>query len=153
MDKFSKCYKFFMLAILSLFMLTGCMTTNGNLASAPASYDQQMANDTANQLAVLYPPAQTRLDIKQSISNTDNYGKALIQYLRLKGYAINVGDQNNKPDSLTPGLNFQYLVDVVPDGSNYYRVTITIGQQTLSQVYRPAQNGKVYPAGSWVRKE
>jgi hypothetical protein len=109
-----------------------------------------MANDSASQLAMLYPPAQTQFNITQSIS--DNYGRALIQYLRLKGYAINTGD-NSKKSSHQQGIDFNYLIDVVPDGGNYYRVVLTIGQKSLSQVYRPAQNGKIYPAGSWVRKE
>jgi hypothetical protein len=140
----------FMVFTISMLNLAGCMTTYGNFTSASTSINQQMANDTANQLAMLYPPAQTRLNIKQSVS--DSYGMALIQYLRLKGYAIDVVDQNKTQSRQMPGLDFQYVLDV-PAGSNFYRVTVFVGQQSLSQVYRPAQNGKVYAAGSWVRKE
>jgi hypothetical protein len=35
---------------------------------------------------------------------------------------------------------------------NLYRVTVTVGQKSLSRAYL-AQNNRVAPAGAWVRKE
>jgi hypothetical protein len=35
---------------------------------------------------------------------------------------------------------------------NLYRVTVMVGQKSLSRAYL-AQNDRVAPAGAWVRKE
>lgn len=137
--------------IIFLISLTGCMAMSyGNFASAPSSFNKGMANDTAKQLVLLYPPAHTRFNIKQTV--TDEFGIALIQSLRLKGYAVHEKNLGQTQSAQSIGIDFGYVVDV-PAGTNLYRVTVTIGQQSLSQVYRPAQDGKVYAAGSWVRKE
>ena len=37
--------------------------------------------------------------------------------------------------------------------SNLYRVTLLVGNQSLTRAYSAAQNGTLYPAGAWVRKE
>jgi hypothetical protein len=147
MEKIHKLIIYF----IFLINMTGCMITPyGNYASAQPNFNRAMAEDTTNQLVSLYPPAHTRFNIKQSI--TDGFGTALIQSLRLKGYAIHEENQTQTQCSQAIGIDLGYLIDV-PSGTNLYRVTVTIGQQSLSQVYRPAQDGKVYAAGSWVRKE
>ena len=53
----------------------------------------------------------------------------------------------------TPGLSLSYIVDQAK-GSDLSRVTLVINrQQSLDRVYQIAQDGVIYPAGYWVRKE
>ncbi|HYQ92666.1 MAG TPA: conjugal transfer protein TrbH [Candidatus Competibacteraceae bacterium] len=148
---------FIFLAALFLSLASCATAPYGNFAAAPAAYDQKMAADTVRQLTALYPPAHTRFAIKQPAK--DAYGLSLIEALRVHGYALfEPGEgrssqpmstsMDNNPSS---GLDLHYAVDKQSD-INLYRVTVTVGQQSLSRAYI-AQNDTVYPAGSWVRKE
>jgi hypothetical protein len=71
--------------------LAGCASTEpyGNFLGgphAPATLNERLAADTVKQLTVLYPPASTRFDLGQP--TPDAYGSALVESLRIKGYAI-----------------------------------------------------------------
>lgn len=129
--------------------LTGC-AHYGNFAAAPVSLNQAMANDSARQLVVLYPPARTQLNVKQPIR--DPYGLSLIKSLRLKGYSVMEAQTSHRASGKGHhGLDFRYVVDS-PIKGRLYRVTIRIGQQSISRAY-VAQNGLTTPLGVWVRKE
>ena len=141
--------------------LSGCASIEpyGNFlgANAPATLNERLAADTVKQLTVLYPPASTRFDLGQP--TPDAYGSALVESLRIKGYAIlefesDEAAQANNPDNPNtagPGLSLRYVLDA-PASTNLYRVTVMVGSQSLSRAY-VAQNETVAPAGAWVRKE
>lgn len=137
------------------FLMTACVSTYGNFTGASCSMAQQMADKTADQLILIFPPAQIRFNLEK---HEDSFGHAFIQALRLRGYAISVIDpqasalrtiRNNGGYTQYP---MKYVLDVVENGS-FYRVTVWIGHQSLSQVFKPATDGKVYSAGAWVHKE
>ena len=141
-----------------MFLLAGCASIEpyGNFlgANAPATLNERLAADTVKQLTVLYPPASTRFDLGQP--TPDAYGSALVESLRIKGYAIlefepDEAAQADNPDTARPGLSLRYVLDA-PASTNLYRVTVMVGSQSLSRAY-VAQNETVAPAGAWVRKE
>lgn len=154
--------------------LTGCATHDAATSSpygnfvddSPAACDQKMAADAVKRLMAVYPPARTRFDLQQFTS--DAFGTALVASMRGKGYAL----LEYKPapgvqGPATPGdpapaggvigktsaatLSLRYILDL-DRGSNLYRVTLLVGNQSLTRAYL-AQNGSVLPAGAWVRKE
>lgn len=148
--------KFAFVALL-LVGLAGCATNQpyGNFAqNSPAAYDQKMADDAVTQLVAVYPPASTRFDLLHP--TPDAFGASLVESLRAKGYAL----LEFKPDApvapnattqATPGKSLRYVLDQAP-GANLYRVTLLVGNQSLTRAY-VAQDGSVYAAGAWVRKE
>ena len=156
------------IAVLALFGLAGCAarpapTPYGNFAAAPVEFDERLAADVVKQLVALYPPASTRLEFRQS--TPDAFGTRLVNALRDKGYALaesNLEDaaQQTKPGGSTSGeraavaqqpagLELRYVLD---QEAGLYRVTVTVGSQSLTRAY-VEQNNTVLPAGSWVRKE
>ena len=138
--------------------LAGCASIEpyGNFlgANAPATLNEKLAADTVKQLTVLYPPASTRFDLGQP--TPDAYGSALVESLRIKGYAIlefepDEAASADNPNPAGAGLRLRYVLDA-PASTNLYRVTVMVGAQSLSRAY-VAQNDTVAPAGAWVRKE
>jgi hypothetical protein len=138
--------------------LAGCASIKpyGNFlgANAPATLNEKLAADTVKQLTVLYPPASTRFDLGQP--TPDAYGSALVESLRIEGYAILEFEPDeaalaDNPNTAGPGLNLRYVLDA-PASTNLYRLTLMVGSQSLSRAY-VAQNDSVAPAGAWVRKE
>jgi hypothetical protein len=138
--------------------LAGCASTApyGNFAThPPAGLEERIAADTVKQLVALYPPARTRFHLGQP--TPDAYGSALVEALRAKGYALvefKTGTPRRKPEAAAataPGLSLHYVLDAAAS-PNLYRVTVTVGQKSLSRAYL-AQNDRVAPAGAWVRKE
>ena len=76
-------------AALFVLALGGCATTGqyGNFVPPTATVDQQqLAREAVQQLAVLYPPAKTRLELQQA--TPDAFGQALVLTLRERGYAL-----------------------------------------------------------------
>jgi len=138
------------LAALLAMALAGCASTApyGNFAThPPAGLEERIAADTVKQLVTLYPPARTRFHLGQS--TPDAYGSALVEALRAKGYAL-VEFKDAAP-AAAPALSLHYVLDAAAS-PNLYRVTVTVGQKSLSRAYL-AQNDRVAPAGAWVRKE
>jgi hypothetical protein len=163
----------FALAALLLAALSGCAnrpqlnSSLGNfIADPPADFGKKIANDAMKQILAAYPPARTRFDLQQTA--LDPFGTSLVTSLRAKGYAL----QELKPESGASGnargqdngalrrklegtgaerLPLGYVLDQANE-SNLYRVTLWVGKQALSRAY-VVQNGSVFPAGSWVRKE
>jgi hypothetical protein len=145
--------------------LAGCATSElpayGNFTqSAPAAMEQTLADDAVKQLAALYPPATTRLDLQQA--TPDAFGSRLVESLRAKGYALLEFKPGAKTAALpaTPtatdraagaGKPLRYIVDQFD--ANLYRLTVRVGDQSITRAYAPAQGGTLRPAGAWVRKE
>jgi hypothetical protein len=160
--------KFAFLALL-LLGLAGCATAPQSLygnfvQNAAQANDKKMADDALKQLVALYPPASTRFDLQHV--TPDFFGTYLVESMRAKGYAVLEFKPEPKAATAalssastaaaapsTPGLSLSYIVDQ-PKDSGLYRVTLLINrQQSLDRVYQVAQDGALYPAGSWVRKE
>ena len=131
------------------------------IENAPVTTNQVLAADTVKQLMLVYPPASTRLNMVHEAP--DAYGRALISTLRARGYALQevTAQTTKKPDPAKattataypamPGLDMSYILDN-PAQTNLYRVTLTVGYQSLTRAY-VAQNNTVLPAGAWTRKE
>lgn len=76
-------------ATLCLAALTACSSHYGNYAKVSDTLNAQMADDSASELATLYPPAITHLMV--SPSGKDAYGVELVKKLRENGYALEEG--------------------------------------------------------------
>jgi hypothetical protein len=159
--------------LVGLGSLAGCATPElpayGNFTqSAPAAMEQTLADDAAKQLAALYPPASTRLDLQQA--TPDTFGSRLVESLRAKGYALLEFKPGAKTAALpatatatatatdratdrtaSAGKPLRYILDQFD--ANLYRLTVRVGDQSLTRAYAPAQSGTLRPAGAWVRKE
>ena len=149
-------------------LLAGCVGPSpyGYLVSVtvPPQMPQRLAQDTVMRMEALYPPAHTHLALSHPA--TDAYGVARIEALRRKGYGVmesrvttrmNPSTRDDMPVAVQPavsykeGLPFGYVVDG-PFEPRLYRVTVFIGSQSLSRVYRMDQH-VFAQAGAWVRKE
>jgi type IV secretion system protein TrbH len=149
--------------------LAGCATQGpyGNYAGASLDANKTMADATVTQLVSLYPPARTRFNLQQPA--TDAYGAALLAALRDKGYSVlEYSSQAQSAAAIsaseaatanaltaatsTRGLALRYVVDS-PESMSLYRVTVQVGPQSISRAFVVPTDGKLYPAGAWVRKE
>lgn len=148
--------------------LAGCVSPapygyaiNGTV---PPQMFERLAQDTVTRMEDLYPPAHTRLTLTHPA--TDPYGVALIEALRQKGYGVIESrtttrrTPSTRADMQTPGepvvhteagIPLRYVVDG-PFEPRLYRLTVFIGNQSLSRVYRMDQQ-VIAQAGAWVRKE
>ena len=154
------------LLCLMLATLGACQTmtareSSGGVAqlSAPAE-GKAIAVDVVKKLVVLYPPARTRFDLRQTAS--DNFGVALVEQMRSKGYAIDEykpasasklpqAQAAARTNAVAPATSFAYFIDQAGD-SGVYRVTLTIDRQSLTRAYQAGAGG-ISPASYWVRKE
>jgi hypothetical protein len=99
-----------------------------------------LSADTVKQLVALYPPARTRFHLGQP--TPDAYGSALVEALRARGYALVEFKPGTAPQAgsaeaaaaTAPGLNLHYLLDTAAS-PNLYRITVMVGQQSLSRAY------------------
>ena len=140
----------FALSALLVMALAGCASTApyGNFATEPpAGLEERIVADTIKQLVALYPPARTRFHLGQP--TPDAYGSALVEALRARGYALM--EFKEAAPATAPALSLHYVLDAAAS-PNLYRITVTVGQKSLSRAYL-AQNDRVAPAGAWVRKE
>ena len=160
--------KIFSFALLAL-ALGGCTTTAtsryGNFVPSAALDQHRLADDAVQQLAMLYAPAHTRLELQQP--TPDPFGQALVKSLRDKGYALQefipAGATTKPPASAgsqpgavatttaTGGLPLRYVLDQAGE-SELYRLTLMVGSQSIARPYL-VQNGTFTPAGYWMRKE
>lgn len=168
----------------TLLMMALCLSL-GACALAPikeadprfAVYDEKIATDAANQLAKLYPPAKTQLNVVAS--SPVSFGTLLADKLRAKGYAVSEsrtaktgisailpGDFGavfprkpapaakpsapSGPDAAT-GLELRYVLDHAGT-VDFSRITVKIGDSVLARAYL-ADNGAIAPAGAWTFKE
>ena len=132
--------------------------------AVPSPLLVRLAQETVTRMADLYPPAHTRLTLTHPA--TDPYGLALIKALRQKGYGVlearvttrtTFTTREDRPASIEPvvnrdeGIPLRYVVDG-PFEPRLYRLTVFIGNQSLSRVYR-LDDQMLAQAGAWVRKE
>jgi type IV secretion system protein TrbH len=150
-------------------LLAGCVSPapygyaiNGNV---PSHLLERLAQDTVTRMEALYPPAHTRLALTHPA--TDAYGVALTEALRRKGYGVMESREHTRMIPSTrdeihtrierpvvshdEGIPFRYVVDG-PFEPRLYRLTVFIGSQSLSRVYRMDAH-VIAQAGAWVRKE
>ncbi len=138
------------LILLLTFNLLGCATVQqGSFTTTPVTLNKAITNDSVNRLVSLYPPARTRFYIKQSVK--DSFGFSLIESLRQKGYSINESSIHAASTQGSQNVALYYVVDE-PIKRTLYRVTLIVGQQSLSRAYK-IKNGTFTPLGFWVRKE
>ena len=119
-----------------------------------------MADSAVSRLSTLYPPALTKINFNNDAK--DSFGQLFVKKLRDRGYSIQeYTDKNSvKNNDVTPSdnsktsgsIDLTYIVDSL-GFDNYYRVTINIGQQSISRGFVADNLGKISPAGAWVRKE
>jgi hypothetical protein len=145
----------FAFAIAAAVLAGGCATQGPRgfyAKSLSPAQSAEMAEDTARQMAALYPPASTYLSMKQPAQ--DPFGTALVGKLRGKGYALAEALASKNPSKAavmaTVGVDFGYVVDGL-GADNSYRVTATVGQETLSRAYL-ASNDRLSATGYWVRR-
>ena len=158
------------IALLALLGLAGCATapipmSYGNFAASRAGFDEKMAADAVKQLMVLCPPATTQFNLRQA--TPDAFGVSLLNGLRDNGYAVSevkldepaqrvranspATQQKAAGPQRTAGLDLRYILDQ-PVALNLYRVTLLVGNQSLTRAY-VEQDNALLPAGSWVRRE
>lgn len=137
-----------LIAALLLTTLNACTSPYGNYAALPNATNAQLADETAHEMTVLYPPATTHLSLSQPVN--DAYGMELVKQLREAGYAVQDDDKETLPAADTELLPISYTVDGISNG--LYRITLRANSQVLSRVYSATNDGFV-PAGSWTRKE
>jgi len=146
-----------------LLMVGGCATPKyGNFVESAPADQARLASDVVRQLAVMYPPARTRLDLQQP--TPDPFGFALVQGLRQRGYAVleyhpaatkaeAVQTAATEPaEPAAPAvLTFRYVLDKAGD-AKLYHLTMHVGTQTITRAYT-FQDGAFAPASFWVRGE
>lgn len=139
----------------TVFLSVGCATQGqrGFYAKALSpTQSVEMAEDTAREMVALYPPASTYLALKQPTA--DPFGTALASQLRGQGYALAEEATTSKNQAKAAvmtavGADFGYVVDSV--GVDSYRVTATVGNETISRIYG-VSNDRLSPMGYWVRR-
>ena len=150
-------------------VLGGCVNTGsygyaitGNL---PSYMSERLAQDTVAKMETVYPPALTCLTLMHPA--TDPFGIALTDALRRKGYGVREtqaetvaipstrDEQHTRMEHPTvshdEGVPLRYVVDG-PFEHRLYRVTVFVGNQSLSRAYLMDEQAMAH-AGAWVRKE
>ena len=146
--------------MLVLLLLNGCATQPyGNFIQNPSTiYSKVMADDVTAQMVRLYSAANTQFNLRHVVN--DPFGHALIENLRLEGFAVQEATQQsiqqqifaapNQPDTESQkGLALSYIV--VQSG-DLYHVKLMIDDMRLSRAFA-VQGDSIHPAGFWVRKE
>lgn len=157
-----KLFNYFIILIISyILLLGGCARQHyGNFSVLTSDQNSTMADSAVSRLSTLYPPALTKINFNNDAK--DSFGQIFVKKLRDRGYSIQeYTDKNSvKNNDITPSdnskpsgsIDLTYIVDSL-GFDNYYRVTINIGQQSISRGFVADNLGKISPAGAWVRKE
>lgn len=145
---------------LVLLLLNGCATQPyGSFIQNPSTiYSKVMADDVAAQIVRLYPAANTQFNLRHVVS--DPFGHALIENLRLAGFAVQEATQQSiqqqiftaphQPETESQkGLVLSYIID---QSGDLYHVKLMIDDMRLSRAFN-VQGDSIHPAGLWVRKE
>ncbi|MDO9013087.1 MAG: conjugal transfer protein TrbH [Gallionella sp.] len=146
--------------MLVLLLLNGCAThPYGNFIQNPSIViSKVMADDVTAQIVRLYPAANTQFNLRHVVN--DPFGHALIENLRLAGFAVQEATQQSiqqqifaaphQPDTEPQkGFTLSYIVD---QSSDLYHVKLMIDDMRLSRAFA-VQADSIHPAGLWVRKE
>ena len=147
--------KHFGIILCFLYSLAGCavLQNQPDRTLIPTELSNRLATDVVQHLQIVYPPAQTQLNLAQPVPETDHFGAALVFELREKGYAVQSYD-TERPDLANNGLDFSYTVDrpVSDLFKELYRVQLKVGKTILTRAYT-ADNNTVNPAGAWSKLE
>jgi len=148
------------LIIILLLLVKGCATQPyGSFIQNPSTiYSKVMADEVTAQIVRLYPAANTQFNLRHEVN--DPFGRALIENLRLEGFAVQEATQQSiqqqifaaphQPDTEPQkGLALSYVVDQAGD---LYHVKLMIDDMRLSRAFA-IQADNIHPAGLWVRKE
>ena len=146
--------------MLVLLLLNGCVSQPyGNFIQNPSTtYSKDMADDVTAQIVRLYPAANTKFNLRHVVN--DPFGHALIENLRLAGFAVQEATQQSiqqqifaaphQPDTEPQkGSTLSYIVD---QSGDLYHVKLMIDDVRLSRAFA-VQADSIHPAGLWVRKE
>ena len=149
-----------LILLLVLLLLNGCATHSyGNFIQNPSTtYSKVMADDVAAQIVRLYPAANTQFNLRHVVN--DPFGHALIENLRLAGFAVQEATQQSiqqpifaalhQPETEPQkGLTLSYIID---QSGDLYHVKLMIDDMLLSRAFS-VQADSIHPAGLWVRKE
>jgi hypothetical protein len=146
--------------MLVLLLLNGCAThPYGNFIQNPSIVTSKvMADDVTAQIVRLYPAANTQFNLRHVVN--DPFGHALIENLRLEGFAVQEATQqsiqqqifavpNQTDTEPQKGLTLSYIID---QSGDLYHVKLMIDDMRLSRAFA-VQADSIHPAGLWVRKE
>lgn len=146
--------------MLVLLLMNGCATQPyGNFIQNPSIVTSKgMADDVTAQIVRLYQAANTQFNLRHVVN--DPFGHALIENLRLAGFAVQEATQQsiqqqifaapNQPDTESQkGLALSYVID---QSGDLYHVKLMIDDMRLSRAFS-VQADSIHPAGLWVRKE
>lgn len=164
----------FLLALLCV-SLTACAGLPGTMQPSPrdaasAAFEERIATDAVRQIARLYPPARTQLNVVSAAP--DHFGALLTVKLRGQGFGVAETVEARqkafpfsfnqefrpKPDTpepdnapAAPALELRYLLDPGRAGM-FSRVTVRIGGAVLARAYLVDGNdpGAAVPAGAWT---
>lgn len=156
-------------------LLGGCAMTQPygsfiqNPSPAFSRYSKVMAVDVTEQIGRLYPAASTQFAMQHPAS--DPFGQALIDNLRMQGYAVQETVKQDNPllavmlskqideadehaqqitqAEVGPGLALRYIIDRSDD---LYHVSILIEDLKLTRAF-VVHSGQIEPAGLWVRRQ
>jgi hypothetical protein len=143
--------------------------------AASAAFEERIATDAVKQIARLYPPARTRLNVVSAVP--DYFGAQLATKLRAQGFGVSETVEAKpktflfsfnqefrpKPDTPEPdnavvaapsGLELRYLLDHARANS-FSRITVRIGNAVLARAYLTdhGDRGALAPAGAWIYRE
>lgn len=140
---------------LMALLLAGCAAQPPAPSSAllpDAKHSGWLAEQAADQLARLYPPATTRFALQPQ--SGDPFGPALESALRAHGYALATqaaAAAPGRPQDGAESLPLAYVLDQPLDAATY-RLTLDVNRARLSRLYQLHGDGMA-PAGAWTRKE
>jgi hypothetical protein len=160
MNKMITPFNSIFILMLVLLLLNGCATQPyGNFIQNPSIVTSKvMADDVAAQIVRLYPAANTQFNLRHVVK--DPFGNALIENLRLAGFAVQEATQQSiqqqifaaphQPDTEpSRGHALSYIID---QSGDLYHVNMLIDDMRLSRAFA-VQADSIHPAGLWVRKE
>lgn len=135
-------------AFNSVFSLAPSSQHGNFIQNASPATNAKLAEEAAAKLFAAYPPAVTRFDFQQG--TPDIFGTTLVGILRSKGYAV-LEFNARQPMESDQANHFRYVLDEIA-GMNLYRITLIIGNESLSRAF-VIKGSAIHPAGGWVRKE
>ena len=146
--------------MLVLLLMNGCVSQPyGNFIQNPSTiYSKVMVDDVTAQIVRLYPAANTQFNLRHGVN--DPFGHALIENLRLAGFAVQEATEqsiqqqifavpNQSDTESQKGLALSYIID---QSGDLYHVKLMIDDMRLSRAFS-VQGDSIHPAGLWVRKE
>jgi len=146
--------------MLVLLLMNGCVSQPyGNFIQNPSTiYSKVMVDDVTAQIVRLYPAANTQFNLRHVVN--DPFGHALIENLRLAGFAVQEATEqsiqqqifavpNQSDTESQKGLALSYIID---QSGDLYHVKLMIDDMRLSRAFS-VQGDSIHPAGLWVRKE